>query len=236
MRLGVFVEPDAENADHERGTFTHCIVSRTIFEVRKKLVNDLFGFSAAMSSDELSTFENEVVAEFRDRVGARRAAQHQTHHAEQVSSDGQWHDVALNIELLPKDFSQLGSLVFLPIYDRQRQILLTVLAMKEETADKIDEAAVNSLQEAASIFLSDLTEKRRTYAALLDQHDALLERLEGHQMSQESKDLVSSLLLMPFLRKQTLKSIGEGIDALAERLVRYTSDDEDGEIVGQDIS
>ena len=56
-------------------------------------------------------------------------------------------------------------------------------------------------------------------------------------MSQESKDLVSSLLLMPFLRKQTLKSIGEGIDALAERLVRYTADDEEGnDIVGQDIS
>ena len=53
-------------------------------------------------------------------------------------------------------------------------------------------------------------------------------------MSQESKDLVSSLLLMPFLRKQTLKSIGEGIDALAEKLVRYELEDEAED--GQEIS
>ena len=52
--------------------------------------------------------------------------------------------------------------------------------MKADTADKIDEAAVNSFREAASIFLSDLAEKRRTYGSLLDQHDTLLERLEGH--------------------------------------------------------
>ena len=74
MKLGVFEESAAEG-EQERSTFTHCIVSRSIFEVRKKLVNDLFGYSAAMSVEELATFENEVVAEFRDRVGARRAAQ-----------------------------------------------------------------------------------------------------------------------------------------------------------------
>ena len=41
---------------------------------------------------------------------------------------------------------------------------------------------------------------------------------------------------MPFLRKQTLKSIGEGIDALSERLVRYEIEEDGQEEAGQEIS
>ena len=76
-RLNVFLE--SEDGEDDRGMFSHCIVSRSIFEMRKKLVNNLFGFSAAMSAEELETFENDVVSQFRDRVGARRASQSHTH-------------------------------------------------------------------------------------------------------------------------------------------------------------
>ena len=58
-----------------------------------------------MTIDELSCFENEIVSEYRDRVGARRASQQRTHSVSPIGTDGQWHEVSLNIDLLPKDLS-----------------------------------------------------------------------------------------------------------------------------------
>jgi len=37
-------------------------------------------------------------------------------------------------------------------------------------------------------------------------------------MSQETKELIDSCLIVPYLRKQSLKSLGDGLDSLCEKL------------------
>ena len=38
-------------------------------------------------------------------------------------------------------------------------------------------------------------------------------------MSQETKKLIDEHLIIPFIKKQTLKALGEGIDYLSDKLV-----------------
>lgn len=52
-----------------------------------------------------------------------------------------------------------------------------------------------------------------------EKYDKLMDKLEGEKISQETKDLVDQALIIPFIKKQSLKSIGDGIDALSESLV-----------------
>lgn len=61
----------------------------------------------------------------------------------------------------------------------------------------------------------------------------MLARLEGEQITQESKDVIASGLIVPFLRKQTLKNLGECIDSLCDRLVTNA---DSGEGFGQEIN
>jgi hypothetical protein len=44
-------------------------------------------------------------------------------------------------------------------------------------------------------------------------------KLQGEKMSQETKDMIDEHLILPFIKKQTLKSLGEGIDYLSDRMV-----------------
>lgn len=60
--------------------------------------------------------------------------------------------------------------------------------------------------------------QRTIYCSLLDQHDIAMARLENAHVSQTARDLLSEILLMPFLQKQSLKSLADGIDTLAEKL------------------
>ena len=38
-------------------------------------------------------------------------------------------------------------------------------------------------------------------------------------MSQETKEMIDEQLIIPFIKKQTLKSLGDGIDYLSDKLV-----------------
>ena len=66
------------------------------------------------------------------------------------------------------------------------------------------------------------------------QHDKLLSKLQGEKISQETKDLVEQSLIIPFIKKQSLKSLGDGIDVLSDRLV--TNQGENLDEYGQEIS
>jgi len=44
-------------------------------------------------------------------------------------------------------------------------------------------------------------------------------------MSQETKDLIDENLILPFIKKQTLKSLGDGIDIVCEKLVQNSGAD-----------
>ena len=77
-------------------------------------------------------------------------------------------------------------------------------------------------------------EKRQTYQALQDKHDKLLESLDGEKVSQETKDVIDQYLVLPYLKKQSLKSLGEGIDYLSDTFVMNGGDQLDQP--GQEIS
>ena len=76
------------------------------------------------------------------------------------------------------------------------------------------------LQEVFSHFLLDLSHKRQTYQALQEQHNRLLQQLEGEQVTQEAKDLINTELVIPYSRRPTLKTLGECIDNLSDKLVQ----------------
>ena len=54
-------------------------------------------------------------------------------------------------------------------------------------------------------------------------------------MSQVTKDLLDEALVLPFMKSQTLKSLGDGIDFLSDKLVQNTPTQEEWEF-GQEIS
>jgi hypothetical protein len=47
-------------------------------------------------------------------------------------------------------------------------------------------------------------------------------------MSQHTKDLIDETLIIPFIKKQTLKSLGEGIDILSDKLVENGEQNDQG--------
>ena len=53
-------------------------------------------------------------------------------------------------------------------------------------------------------------------------------------MSQDTKDMIDEHLILPFIKKQTLKSLGEGIDYLSDRMV--TNFGENLDEFGQEVS
>ena len=46
-------------------------------------------------------------------------------------------------------------------------------------------------------------------------------------MSQDTKEMIDEHLILPFLKKQTLEALGDGIDYLSERLVSNSGDEMD---------
>ena len=59
-------------------------------------------------------------------------------------------------------------------------------------------------------------------------------KLQGEKISQQTKDLIEESLIIPFIKKQSLKALGDGIDLLSERLV--TNAGENLDEYGQEIS
>ena len=56
-------------------------------------------------------------------------------------------------------------------------------------------------------------------------------------MSQQTKDLIDEDLIIPFIKKQSLKALGDGIDILSDKLVQNGDQSEGGEwLFGQEIS
>ena len=56
-------------------------------------------------------------------------------------------------------------------------------------------------------------------------------------MTQQTKDLIDETLIIPFIKKQSLKALGEGIDMLSDKLVQNGNQNEDGDWeYGQEIS
>ena len=53
-------------------------------------------------------------------------------------------------------------------------------------------------------------------------------------MSQETKDMIDEHLILPFIKKQTLKSLGDGIDYLSDRMVTNVGENLDE--LGQEVS
>jgi len=52
----------------------------------------------------------------------------------------------------------------------------------------------------------------------------LLKKLDGEKMSQETRDLIDEYLIVPYLKKPTLKVLGDGIDTLSDKLIRSSED------------
>lgn len=92
--------------------------------------------------------------------------------------------------------------------------------------DQLD--LVNDFCHEAQTFMADFINKRQSYQALQDKHEKLLGKLEGEKMSQHTKELIDETLIIPFIKKQSLKSLGEGIDILCDKLVQNGDQNEDG--------
>ena len=90
--------------------------------------------------------------------------------------------------------------------------------------DEMNLPMVSYVNNELSIFLQNFMEKRSTYQALQDKHDKLLDSLDGEKISQETKDVIDQYLVLPYLKKQSLKSLGEGIDYLSDTFVMNSGD------------
>ena len=101
-------------------------------------------------------------------------------------------------------------------------LALLVFDIKESKMPLTAEAA-----DELSNFLSSFIERRQAYQNLQEQHDKLLEKLHGEKMTRDCREVLDELLVLPFMRKQSLKALGEGIDQLCDRLVLNSGDNLD---------
>ena len=79
----------------------------------------------------------------------------------------------------------------------------------------MEQAIVMRFSEHLSKLLKDFSQGRATYLNLVGEKNRLLERIKSSETNQEIKNLISEHLLMPFLRNQSLKCLGDGLDNLA---------------------
>ena len=75
-------------------------------------------------------------------------------------------------------------------------IALLVFDIKESKVPLLTEAA-----DELSNFFAGFVERRQAYQSLQEQHDKLLEKLHSEKMSQDCKDVLDELLILPFLKK-----------------------------------
>jgi len=54
---------------------------------------------------------------------------------------------------------------------------------------------------------------------LQNKHDDLLLNQEGERISQQTRELINETLIIPFIKKGTLKTLGEGLDILSDKLI-----------------
>ena len=94
---------------------------------------------------------------------------------------------------------------------------MAILAFTVQDEEKVD--IFKDFSKEISTFCLDFIEKRQGYNMLQEKHDKLLLKLQGEKMSQETKDMIDEHLILPFIKKQTLKSLGEGIDFLSDKMV-----------------
>lgn len=72
------------------------------------------------------------------------------------------------------------------------------------------------------------------FQQIQDKHDYLMNKLHGEKISQETKDMIENNLIIPFLKKQSLKCLGDSIDYLADKLIKYEFEDgQDGQEISQ---
>ena len=55
--------------------------------------------------------------------------------------------------------------------------------------------------------------------------DKLLSRLQNQKVTEETKDLVEQALIYPFIKKSSLKALGDGIDILSDKLIFNQGED-----------
>lgn len=76
-------------------------------------------------------------------------------------------------------------------------------------------------------YLVDFARKRSVFQKIQTKHDTLLQKIQGQQLSQEKKEMIMQDLILPYSQKQSLKTLGEGLDSVCERLLVYS--DESGD-------
>jgi len=106
----------------------------------------------------------------------------------------------------------------MPILNTQLYQTIAILVFIATDEQQIED--MQSFQQEVSVFFADFLKKRNSYQHLQERHDKLLERLQGEKVSQETKDLIEENLILPYIKKQSLKSLGDGIDTICDRLVQ----------------
>jgi hypothetical protein len=81
----------------------------------------------------------------------------------------------------------------------------------------------------------DFLKQRQALQELQASQDQLMSKLQGEKISQETRNLVEQNLVIPFLRKQSLKALGLSLDYLADKLITNNGQDlnEYGQYVSQ---
>jgi hypothetical protein len=111
----------------------------------------------------------------------------------------------------------------MPILNAKLSQIMAVLVFVAQDDQQADD--MTSFQQEVASFMADYLKKRVSYQILQERHDKLLERLQGEKVSQETKDLIEEHLILPYIKKQSLKSLGDGIDYICDKLVQNSGPD-----------
>jgi len=137
----------------------------------------------------------------------------------------------LPIELtIQKETEEL--MVLMPIINTYQFHTIAILGFTIQNEEKV--GIFNQFTKELVAFCLDFIEKRQAYHLLQEKHDKLLQKLQGEKMSQETKDMIDEQLILPFIKKQSLKSLGDGIDYLSDKMITNTGEHLDQ--FGQEVS
>ena len=169
----------------------------------------------------MELFDEFVVNRTNSNAENSRKRGVQTFEIFQNEEDHSFKEVGVTQDLLPLELTVQAHasdlMVLMPVINSFQFHTIAVLAFVISSEQKI--AMLQPFIKELTTFCIDFIEKRQTYHVLQEKHDKLLQKLQGEKMSQETKDMIDEHLILPFVRKQTLKALGDGIDYLSERLV-----------------
>lgn len=172
-------------------------------------------YRGVLTDEEARIFDELVILNHKELYGSKQSQKS----CQVIQRDQGLNEINAQGELLPREPELRGGYQLLPIVLPASAQLVGHLIFRPGCLDSDASRKLDLLADVLARFLDDLSEKRHAYQALQEQHNRLLQQLEGEQVTQEAKDLITSLLIIPYARKPTLKSLGEGIDALADKLV-----------------